>query len=599
MEKRPSMSKVVKRSVKSRLHTAVSAFAQKIRTSYKRKLFFNFVLLSLIPVLTASVVVIFLLYRSQVKQVLWENEHDFRRSTAFIDARLSSLTERASLISQNVNLLQLSGGNFNGKFDELYDLYAYFNELFAAFAVDSSKSVTAVYIDNDSLYNGSSVRKMEKLSLLVFLSLKNASEVWMINSRKESTSVTKKYLSYYRRLLVDGKIQMVIEAGLPVSSISEAFLFNVPAGGFISQVFDEYDVEISKANAVSEEQAEGLTLQYLDKGDLPGFYNISLSVEHALLDYYLFIPRAYISKQLSIYLIVIFAVCLVIIAVIILSINLSSKLLSHQLERIVKEINFDVDNMLSSYHELPLTSSDEFSKISEKLNQLIAKIRKNHEEIMSFEEKRKTLELMVLQDRINPHLLYNTLSAIKYTYREDNLSKIIDTMVQYYRMVLSKGCDEIPVSSELEMLKKYLHLYRFAYDAHYRYEFTVDDDIKNCVILKMILQPFVENALLHGISGMGKDGLIKLDARASGEDIELTIRDNGCGMSSTRAREVLTSNYERISTGYGIYNVLERIRMFYGEGYGIAIESSPGEGTVISIRIPRKYADGMPEAGME
>jgi sensor histidine kinase YesM len=147
---------------------------------------------------------------------------------------------------------------------------------------------------------------------------------------------------------------------------------------------------------------------------------------------------------------------------------------------------------------------------------------------------------MVLQDRINPHLLYNTLSAIKYTYRDEHLSQIIDTMVRYYRLVLSRGSAEIILKDELAMIEQYLLLHRFAYDAGFDFR------------------------------------------------IEIVVSDNGCGMPEQRAAEVMSGDYTRISGGYGVYNVHERLQMYYGEEYGIRLESAVDAGTSVVVRIPRR-----------
>lgn len=141
---------------------------------------------------------------------------------------------------------------------------------------------------------------------------------------------------------------------------------------------------------------------------------------------------------------------------------------------IMAEVQADADDILETYRDLPVTCVDEFGVLSEKLKSLIAKIRKNHGEIVRAEARRRNLELMLLENRINPHRLYNTLSAIKYTYRDKQLSDIIDAMVTYYRLVLSKGSAEIPLSDELSMIEQYLLLYRFASDAHYEYRIEVE-----------------------------------------------------------------------------------------------------------------------------
>jgi sensor histidine kinase YesM len=277
-----------------------------------------------------------------------------------------------------------------------------------------------------------------------------------------------------------------------------------------------------------------------------------------------------------------------VVLVFLVSISYSSKLLTRQLTMIMNEMSSDGSSILETYHEVPVTSDDEFGTLSEKLNELIAKIRKNHEEIVRAERTGRKLELMVLQDRINPHLLYNTLSAIKYTYRDEHLSQIIDTMVRYYRLVLSRGSAEIILKDELAMIEQYLLLHRFAYDAGFDFRIEIESGIGECLVLKMVVQPFVENALLHGISDMLDEGIVRVAARSAGDCIEIVVSDNGCGMPEQRAAEVMSGDYTRISGGYGVYNVHERLQMYYGEEYGIRLESAVDAGTSVVVRIPRR-----------
>lgn len=164
-----------------------------------------------------------------------------------------------------------------------------------------------------------------------------------------------------------------------------------------------------------------------------------------------------------------------------------------------------------------------------------------------------------------------------------------DSLIHYYRIVLSKGHLFIRIEEELSMLKEYLKLQVFAYRLEQiQYVFEVDEEVLSYTIIKHLLQPIVENALEHGLRSNHETGLLKICAKPDGGDIVFQIEDNGIGMSKEQIQRLFTEPEKGSEGGgYGIYNVQQRIRTYYGDSYGMTFHSLPGQGTCVLLRIPK------------
>lgn len=240
-------------------------------------------------------------------------------------------------------------------------------------------------------------------------------------------------------------------------------------------------------------------------------------------------------------------------------------------------------------HMLESASMDEigdlirsFSKMEKKLNHLINEVYKS-------KISEKEYEMKALQAQINPHFLYNTLSLINWKAIEagqKDISKITLALSAFYRTSLNKGNNIIQLSGEIENMRSYLSIQLMLHD----YDFDVEEDIDESILkydsLNLVLQPLIENAIDHGIDVMPDDrrGKIIIKAKDAGNLIELSVIDNGIGMSKEQAAKILTSE----SKGYGVRNVNERIKLYYGNDYPLIIKSKINVGTEVIISIPKE-----------
>lgn len=232
--------------------------------------------------------------------------------------------------------------------------------------------------------------------------------------------------------------------------------------------------------------------------------------------------------------------------------------------------------------------ADSFNSMTREIGQLIADIK----------EKEKNLHLMetkLLQAQINPHFLYNTLDAIVWL-AEDNRNEeaimMVTSLSDFFRTTLANGRDFITVSEEESHIESYLKIQRFRYEDIMDYKIEIAPEMKQYVIPKLLLQPLVENALYHGVKM--KRGRSEICVRGVKEEERLifTVEDDGKGMSPEKL-EALRQNIQRglsqkETDSFGLANIHQRIRHYYGEAYGLSIESRENEGTKATIIIPAK-----------
>lgn len=215
------------------------------------------------------------------------------------------------------------------------------------------------------------------------------------------------------------------------------------------------------------------------------------------------------------------------------------------------------------------------------------------EQVIEEQKKLRKAEFEVLQAQINPHFLYNTLDAIVWSAEagnQDQVVSMVGSLSDFFKSSLNKGKEIVSVRDELQHVRSYLEIQQIRYQDILSYEIDVPVSLYECTIPKITLQPVVENALYHGIKNRRALGKITVKGEDEGDTMVLTVTDDGIGMSSDRLLEVrkaLSGDEPGSGAIYGLYNVNERIRLSYGENYGITIESTEGKGTEVLIRLPK------------
>lgn len=263
----------------------------------------------------------------------------------------------------------------------------------------------------------------------------------------------------------------------------------------------------------------------------------------------------------------------------------------------------DVTTTITKNDLQALVTSDNIDEITElgmSFNIMIGKIRELLDSKIKEQENLKKAELRALQAQINPHFLYNTLDTIIWmaeSHKTDQVIEIVGALSKFFRISLSKGRDWITIQEEVERTQSYLTIQKMRYRDIMDYKIEMDGRVANNTILKLILQPLVENALYHGIKNKRQGGTIIVRVNQKDEDeILLEVEDNGIGFTPEKMEQIRReleddSGDIRLESGFGIGNVNKRVRLYYGKQYGLTVTSEYNSGTRVALVIPAKFRD--------
>ena len=238
---------------------------------------------------------------------------------------------------------------------------------------------------------------------------------------------------------------------------------------------------------------------------------------------------------------------------------------------------------------------DEVSELGRDFNHMLVRIEDLIQQVYIEQKNKRMAELKVLQEQIKPHFLYNTLDTISWMAREcgaEDIVRLVDALTHMFRIGLSRGRDYISVEQELSYVSNYLYIQKIRYGGKLNYQIVKDEDILHEEVPKLMLQPLVENAIYHGIKTRRGEGHLTIRAVRAMEEglLEFSVEDDGSGMSAEQAQELnhlLNEPCElKERQSFGLFYIKERLRIKYGDGFKIRVNSIENVGTKVVIHIP-------------
>ena len=286
---------------------------------------------------------------------------------------------------------------------------------------------------------------------------------------------------------------------------------------------------------------------------------------------------------------------IVFLIVLILSILvLINSYISSRITNPIKELEKSVGVLEEGNLEAPvyMGGSYEIQHLGKSISNMAAQIRLLMKDIVSEHEAKRKQEFDTLQSQLNPHFLYNTLDIIVWMIENEQKAeavKAVTALARFFRISLSKGKSIITVRDELEHVRNYLMIQHMRFKNKFSYEIRAEEEVLELSSLKLMLQPLVENAIYHGMEFMDGDGEIILRAWKEDAELYFEVSDNGLGMTEEQVERLFSSSTHVASnrgSGIGVKNVNERIKLYFGEQYGLTIDSEPDEGTRVRIHLP-------------
>lgn len=327
---------------------------------------------------------------------------------------------------------------------------------------------------------------------------------------------------------------------------------------------------------------------------------VTTLVEDAVFEYIYYDIRevekertAYNSRFTTLIAIVLSAMVVVLVVIVAFSYYIPLSI-SRPIKRITEVTNSVAGGDLSVRSDV--FNGEETRALSTSLNTMIDKINELISQVTTEQTRLRKAEFELLQSQINPHFLYNTLDAIVWLAESGEKDKVVSTvgsLSDFFRASLNQGKDIVTIREDIGHVRSYLEIQQVRYQDILEYEIDVNEEVYPYLIPKITIQPLVENALYHGIKNKRGKGKITITGKKTEDAAYIYVKDNGLGITEDRLQVVfnnINNRDESEKTTYGLYNVNERIRLDFGEEYGIYIDSEYGNGTTVSIKLPLKMS---------
>lgn len=577
----------------------------KVLLSYLLVIFFTIATITLLSYKKSS--------ELMEKQTINSTRQAFEQANNFISYKLNNVKDVSSLIYMNKeiqSILSKSGKNYT--LGEQIDDYNRLMEILLSMQNSREVFNVRLYVNNDSIYSKSGNKILDSKDV--------KSEDWYKKAVENNGSITWRSTYEHDFRDVRGK-QNVISI---VRTINSEDFFGRQLGVISVDILEESiykivkQVDLTTSGKVFLADEEGIIIssdgkeplgknisneKYYSKvkGEKEGYSKFKLDKDTSIVYFkqientnwrlIAVIPVKEIlqsSNEVLRYMLVIMVVITIVAAIIAYLISGSITKRIRQLIKNMQKIEEDQWDV-----NIVVDSTDEIGVLQKNFKRMVENIKTLIEEKYQAEINKKSAELRALQAQINPHFLYNILDMICWMamkYGADDIVYIVNSLAKFFRLSLSGGRDIVTVRDEITHVKMYLDIQMKRFADEIEGIIEVDEDIMDYATVKLILQPIVENAILHGIKeSESKTGYVRITGKKEKGLIIFQVEDDGTGMDKDTLEKLFSGTENK---GYGIKNVNERIKLYFGNAYGLCYESEPGKGTIVTITFPTLPYEG-------
>lgn len=537
------------------------------------------------------VIIILSITYMEMKKILWDRETTIlqsyvRQTTDAMDNELEIYNNLSKYISYNQSIAKILSADqsayqnyeqFSTVIDPLLSSIMYFHE---------NVNQVTIYTDASDVKHGSTVAPLKDLSdgTHAYDDLDNNIH-WRIDMENHTA------FSVSRMAMLEQRgAKGVLYVSVDYDSVFQPFYTETMFDNYGLVIEDEYGNTIFAKNKFADDKAayelnvdqfkslremENSGYQFIDRTSNATGWNICV-----------YKPDRLIISSVQPILIIAGVAILVSMFAGITCIHIISEFITKRIKKLQKTMKATETGNLGMVIEND--SADEIGDLINGYNSMSKRLDETVNEVYQSKIKEKEYEMRALQAQINPHFLYNSLSMINWKALEadqEDISHITLALSTFYRTALNKGKNILLVKDEIANIKSYLDIQLAMHDNSFDVVYDIDDSILKYETLNLILQPLLENAIGHGIDvktdGRGE---IRIEGKENGDFLDFTVSDNGVGMTKTQAALILSKS----SNGYGVSNVNERIKLYYGEQYAVKIDSTPGVGTKVMLHFPKR-----------
>ncbi|QMV42857.1 sensor histidine kinase [Cohnella cholangitidis] len=580
-----------------------------------RKMALGYILLVVVPVITFGYYFFNQIYDEMMNEYSRGKQELIRQAAGSFDVSIEQVKSVHSLFQYNQQVLEYLNGNYLTEADQVYNYlkdvrpafsFAYLgNEAIRSIRLykfdQSVLSVQGEVDDLNALPNPDILQRLKKLKV--------SQGVWQKQDATGSSGVP--YFAYYQRLYNNSySKQLAVMEVIVDDTILSNFMNTVKAskGTEVMIVSDQQVVYRDKSDSFNDKREQAVldAISYEGKKSYwkDGNLLVNVFVRNDLhLAFYFFSPLDEMFLDFRKETLVTGSVLLVLLIVLSVLYYFIASLLTKRILKLAKHMRRVDENNMSLYEGE--TASDEIGFLTFSYNSMIHRIDELLNKVQKAELMKKEADYLVMQAQIKPHFLYNTLESIRMLAEINDDQDVVEatyTFGKLLRYTLSSGDNETPLVDEFENIRNYLEMYKLRMLDRLSYEIHMDTDISGIFCPRFILQPLVENSIHHGISKSRGQGEIKVKITEADPFIHISISDNGAGITEERLsiiRGVLDNRLDRSElqtedSGMGLYNVSERIKVYFGESSGLDIYSKVGEGTLYVVKLLRER--GTPNA---
>lgn len=544
---------------------------------FKRKLFVSYLVMIILPV---SVLGLYSYVQSKAylqKQAMHNVSETAQKITVNLDNKIDKYNGIMDSIVYNVGIQKIFSNKYTNMVNLSYDLKSYFEPtITAVLGLNKEILQITVYTQN----------QMPEFGNYIYDSNRVSDQEWY---QKAIHNMNTEWFYEHGNLLVARKFPDIFEVPSVVYiRLNKSILFkNILIAGS-----EEYEILIKDRNAQAIYDSS-LPGQHLPNIERPlnqefvktrDFYVFTDVIPNSGWTIYFYIPRKLFDIDVTKIIKATAIIILICFSVLLALMWFFSNTLLKPIQKLNNKMKLVENGDLSMV--VHSNANDEIGSITNRFGNMLKKINELIQEVYQNKITQQEAELKALQAQINPHFLYNTLSVIKWKSLQadqQEIFNIVSLLANFYRTALNNGNDMIPVQGEVVNIQSYIEIMAIRKDYKFKVSYHWDPEIFQYKMIPLILQPVVENAIVHGISKK-TDGRGELTVKGIIKDqlLEFTVKDNGNGMSKEKAEMVLSQH----SKGYGLKNVNDRLKIFFGHAYGISIESKLNEGTVMRIVFP-------------
>ncbi|MDU4884874.1 MAG: sensor histidine kinase [Clostridium celatum] len=541
--------------------------------------------------------------------ILESTKQAFDQSIDFLTYKIYRIFDISNSLAIDENITDILRNDPNSYLlsNQIGDL-AYLRLFLSAYENDSDVSNISLYVNNDFIYSNDnkhifSMDSLNNSKAINIINSTNSRFVWGPSNYFNNYNESSDYLSLFKTvkspdnfsedigyLKLNFNKTLIEDIINKINSLPNTISYVINSEGIIicsSENTDniEFITDLDKIQNYSNTNNFITTSHNLEK-----FYIKSSSINKTDWHLVTILPEASVIAEINsqrIYLSLILIVCGgTSIALAFYFVNSINKRLS----KVISEMHSVQSGNLEHYIEND--SNDELGELIDSYNYMVGKMSILIEDQYKLGKSVKNAELKALQSQINPHFLYNTLDMINWmSYKKMNkeISVAVNTLAKFYKLSLNKGKDLVSIKDELQHSNLYVNIQNMRYNDRISLRINVDEEVSAYLIPKITLQPILENAINHGILGKGEgNGIISILGYSTNSDIVLIIADDGIGIKEDKLHLLLSNNLSSAKgSGYGLKNINKRIKLLYGENYGLSFQSNYGHGTKVTIKIPK------------